>query len=189
MAFLPPNAIPLTGLHQAGTRHTLHVPNVTAVASQLPEVCHLSRFTYSYELQFRFVFYYQERYLDPQTAIRDLELWTQCYFRWQPLLEIKNGGYPQVELYNRMILNNISKLQQALQSNDFDDLPIPFNESDDVINGVNVNGPTMPSISSFFPFSGNNTNSNELADILTLSYDLLTDGSMIDGLSISQIPD
>lgn len=52
-----------------------------------------------------------------------------------------------------------------------------------------MNGPAMPSISSFFPFSGNNTNSNELNDILTLSYDLLTDGSIIDGLSMSQIPD
>lgn len=130
-------------------------------------------------------FFFQERFLEPQTTIRDLELWTQCYFRWQPLLEIKNGGYPQIELYNRIILSNISKLQQALQSHDFDDLPI--NESDDVINGM---GPSiMPSISSFFPFSGNNTNSNELTDILTLSYDLLTDGSIIDGLSMSQIPD
>lgn len=167
MAFLPPTAIPLPGLHQTGSRMTMHVPQTTAVASQLPE----------------------ERFLEPQTTIRDLELWTQCYFRWQPLLEIKNGGYPQVELYNRIILSNISKLQQALQSNDIDDLPIPLNESDDVINGVNVNGPTMPSISSFFPFSGNNSNSNELTDILTQSYDLLTDGSIMDGLSISQIPD
>lgn len=62
---------------------------------------------------------------------------------------------------------------------------MPAND-DDVINGV---APPMPSISSFFPFSGNNTNSIELADILTQSYDLLTDGSIIDGLSISQIPD
>lgn len=39
MAFLPPTAIPLPGLHQTGSRMTMHFSQMTSVASQLPEVC------------------------------------------------------------------------------------------------------------------------------------------------------
>lgn len=38
MAFLPPTAIPLPGLHQPGSRMTMHVSQMTTVANQLPEV-------------------------------------------------------------------------------------------------------------------------------------------------------
>ncbi len=38
MAFLPPTAIPLPGLHQTGSRMTMHVSQLATVASQLPEV-------------------------------------------------------------------------------------------------------------------------------------------------------
>lgn len=129
------------------------------------------------------MFFFQRRFLEPQCAVRDLEIWVQCYYRWLPILEIKNGGFPQVDLYTRVILSSISMLQQALQSRDFDDLPTPTNEDG---NGIGLN---MPSVSSFFPFSGDNTNSNELSNILTLSSDLLNDGSIFDGLSMSQGPD
>lgn len=125
----------------------------------------------------------QKRFIEPQWKIRDMEIWMQCYYRWSPLLEIHNGGFPQIDLYNRMILSNISKLQQSLQSRDFDDLPTPTNE-DTVFGCLH-----MPSISSFFPFSGNSANSNELNDILTLSNVILTEGSIFDGLSTSQGPD
>lgn len=39
MAFLPPTAIPLPGLHQAGSRMTMHVSQMAALPNQLPEVC------------------------------------------------------------------------------------------------------------------------------------------------------
>lgn len=113
-----------------------------------------------------------------------MEIWMQCYYRWSPLLEIKNGGFPQIDMYNRFILSKISKLQQSLLSQDFDDLPTPSNEE------TVFGGPNIPSISSFFPFSGGNSaNSNELNYILTLSNDLLTEGSVLDGISTSQDPD
>lgn len=96
-------------------------------------------------------------------------------------MDIQHGGFPQIDLYNRLILSSISKLQQALQSRDFDDLPGD--------GGGGMGLLSMPTVSSFFPFSGDNTNSNELSNILTLSSDLLNDGSIFDGLSMSQGPD
>lgn len=118
--------------------------------------------------------------------MRELELWHQCYYRWLPILEIQHGGFPQIDLYNRLILSSISRLQQALQSRDFDDLTGIGGGGGGAQEGGAL---TMPTVSSFFPFSGDNTNSNELSNILTLSSDLLNDGSIFDGLSMSQGPD
>ena len=110
------------------------------------------------------------------------------------MLEIKNGGYPQIDLFNRMILNSISKLQQALNSRDFDDLPFTYLPAG--AGSANVTASTksssallqndMPLISSFFPFTRNTTNSNDLSDLLTTSTDLLAEGSIFDGLSVQQ---
>lgn len=126
----------------------------------------------------------QDRHLRPKYAIRDLDVWTQCYYRWLPVLEIKNGGNPQIDLFNRWLLSSISKLQHALQARDFDDLPtatIKKSNNDDSLNGQNI-----PLISSFFPFTRNTTESNDLTDILNASTDLLAEGSIFDGLSVTQ---
>lgn len=106
----------------------------------------------------------------------------QCYYRWLPVLEIKNGGNPQIDLFNRMILSSISKLQQDLQTRTFDDSKPPSapNQSDE--NLIQ----NMPLISSFFPFTRNTRDNNDLTDILTISNELLTEGSIFDGLSVQQ---
>lgn len=108
----------------------------------------------------------------------------QCYYRWLPILEIKYGGNPQIDLINRMTLSEISKLQQDLQTQSFDDsnktTASASVQSDDTMKN-------MPLISSFFPFSHNTADSNELTDILTASNELLTEGSIFDGLSVQQI--
>lgn len=108
----------------------------------------------------------------------------QCYYRWLPVLEIKNGGNPQIDLFNRMILNRISKLQQDLQTRTFDD-PNTRKQSTATKSDDNLLN-TMPMISSFFPFTRNTTNTNELTDILATSSELLTEGSIFDGLSVQQ---
>lgn len=36
--------------------------------------------------------------LEVQPSISDLQLWSQCYFRFLPLLEIIGGGKPRVSL-------------------------------------------------------------------------------------------
>lgn len=102
----------------------------------------------------------------------------QCYYRWMPLLEIKNGGNIQIDLFNRMTLSSISRLQHDLQLRTFDEPTSAPPQTDE--NFIS----NMPLISSFFPFTRNTTNSNELTDILTISNELLTEGSIFDGLSV-----
>lgn len=126
---------------------------------------------------------FQIRYLKPNTAVRDLDIWQQNYYRWLPVLEIKNGGNPQIDLFNRMILNRISKLQQDLQT--FDE-PNARKQSTTATKSNDNLLHTMPMISSFFPFTPNTTNTNELTDILATSSELLTEGSIFDGLSVQQ---
>ena len=120
----------------------------------------------------------------------------QCYYRFLPVLEIKNGGNPQIDLFNRMILNRISKLQQDLQMRTFDEPNARKQSSTAAATTTTTTATTtksddnflqtMPMISSFFPFTSNTTNTNELTDILATSSELLTEGSIFDGLSVQQ---
>lgn len=84
-----------------------------------------------------------------------------------------------------MILNRISKLQQDLQTRTFDDPNARKQSTASKIDNDNLLH-TMPMISSFFPFTRNTTNTNELTDILATSSELLTEGSIFDGLSVQQ---
>lgn len=119
--------------------------------------------------------------LNPQCSVKWLDVWVQCYYRWLPIVEIPNGGMPQVELFHRVILSNICKLQQALQTGDFDDLPTSQQ------NGTERMVQNLPSVNSFFPFSRNNSDPNELTDILIASNELLVDGSIFDAISQAHI--
>lgn len=112
--------------------------------------------------------------------MRDMEIWMQCYYRWMPVLEIKNGGSPQVDLFNRITINSISRLQQELQIRPNDVTTSAASaaaHTDEYIKN-------MPSISSFFPFMSNVDSTDELTNILNISSELLTDGSIFDALSI-----
>uniref|UniRef100_A0AAG5DF19 Myotubularin phosphatase domain-containing protein n=1 Tax=Anopheles atroparvus TaxID=41427 RepID=A0AAG5DF19_ANOAO len=55
-----------------------------------------------------------EQFLEPQCCLRDIQLWQQCYLRWIPHLEIKQGGMAQCLLLNRLLLNNIGRLRRTL---------------------------------------------------------------------------
>lgn len=127
----------------------------------------------------------KDQYLNPRCGVADLEIWQQCYYRWIPILEIKNGGFPQIELFQRLLLRNISKLQRAIETGDYDELP------DELTTPTNspVKQQMMPATNSFFPFSTNVCDATQLTDILTHSNELLMEGSIMDRLSIAQLPD
>lgn len=85
-----------------------------------------------------------------------------------------------------MILTNISKLQQDLQLRTFDDVPNSTSKTSTSSQSEENLIQGMPLISSFFPFTRNTTDNNDLTDILTQSNELLTEGSIFDGLSVQQ---
>jgi myotubularin-related protein 10/11/12 len=133
----------------------------------------------------------QERCLDPKYEIQHLEIWQQCYYRWIPCLEIKGGGFPQIDLFNRLLLNNIHKLQKALESGTFNDLPQPQDStlfknltttststSSSNDGAITNSTPALPTINSFFPFS-NNTSNAEFTDMLVTSNELIIEGSIM----------
>lgn len=129
-----------------------------------------------------------------------MELWRQCYFRWLPIVEIQGGGYVQVEMLHRLLLSNVNKLQSALQTQEFDDVP-PRILSPILTQSANAVAPAgqeeeagitpgqiMPSVNSFFPFSQHrHGDQTQLADILNLSNELLVDGSIFDAISQTQL--
>ncbi|XP_067635434.1 myotubularin-related protein 10-B [Eurosta solidaginis] len=197
---IPAGAIMLPGLAQMPTkqlqqqRFTTINPQLFVTSSTIPK----------------------DRYLEPQHRMVDLAIWEQCYYRWMPILEIKHGGFPQIDLNHRLLLSNIAKLQRCLDLHDFDDLPEIYYEhtcekrpvadsttkrrnSIEMIDGVErrrksslpatLNGMNgcglMPEISSFFPFSINTGESEQLIDILTNSNEFLLEGSFMEHLSIA----
>ncbi|XP_058833260.1 myotubularin-related protein 10-B isoform X4 [Topomyia yanbarensis] len=131
-------------------------------------------------------------FLEPQYALRNIEVWHQCYYRWIPFLEIKNGGYPQVDLFNRSVLNNIYKLQKMLQTGDTsassEEILLESGVGTNIENKTNEFEPienTLPIINSFFPFTSNATNTEKLLDVLVTNGDFLNDGSIVDCASIN----
>lgn len=170
----------------------------------------------------------KDRYLMPDHRTRSLAIWEQCYYRWMPIVEIKRGGFPQIELQHRLLLSNVSKLQRCLELQDFEDLPDVYYEltkekkplsaattqqthqqipvTPELIDGVerrrrislppsnasavmaltqdNVSS-VLPEISSFFPFSVNTGETQQLHDILSSSNEFLLEGSIMDRLSIA----
>ncbi|XP_023019760.2 myotubularin-related protein 10-A isoform X1 [Leptinotarsa decemlineata] len=80
--------------------------------------------------------------LKPHTGLSGMDIWLQCYFRWLPDLEIRNGGHPQVDLISRYIVSEILQTQQGIA---------------DVNGRVNRNKEEcmelIRKVNSFFPFS------------------------------------
>lgn len=175
----------------------------------------------------------KDRYLQPEHRMSALSIWEQCYFRFMPILEIKRGGFPQIELQHRLLLSNIAKLQRCLELQEYDDLPDIYYEitkenkplsqnhnttstsnderrstqtSPEFIDGVErrrrvslplaggsastteasaVGSNILAEISSFFPFSNNTGETQQLHDILSSSQEFLLEGSIMDRLSLA----
>lgn len=105
------------------------------------------------------------------------------------MLEIKGGGYPQIDLFNRLLINNIHRLQRALNdrmsgSGYGNNLALAGDNNGDQLNIGDTNSPRIV-VDSFFPFTSNTGNSAELSDILTTNGGLLVDGSIYDAASVN----
>ncbi|XP_025263877.1 myotubularin-related protein 10-B isoform X2 [Camponotus floridanus] len=110
--------------------------------------------------------------IKPLYTISSLELWTQCYFRWIPALEIHNGGQTYIELYVRLLQNNINQLE--ININDNRDSPI---DTDKIgIYSLYTN------IDSFYPFSNKRSRNTISAPIMNNSI-FLTE-SLLDAQSL-----
>lgn len=104
----------------------------------------------------------------PLYAVSSLELWTQCYFRWIPTLEIRNGGQRHVELYIRLLQNDVNHL--GLNEN-------RVSPVDKVgICSLHTN------IDSFYPFSNNRSGNTVSAPIMNSS--ILLSESLLDAQSL-----
>ncbi|XP_070506241.1 myotubularin-related protein 10-B isoform X2 [Chironomus tepperi] len=131
----------------------------------------------------------KSKYLKPSHHLMDLEIFSQCYFRFMPLLEIAQGGSVQSDLCNRVILNKIYKYQKAIETDNFTDLPPEEPEQPVEIDEYDLNSSgvapsykqRVPVVNSFFPFSYyddgglDNTNLNEI-----LLYNSMSEGSVLD---------
>lgn len=110
--------------------------------------------------------------IKPLYAISSLELWTQCYFRWIPTLEIHNGGQTYIELYVRLLQNNINQLE--ININDNRDSPVDIDKFG--IYSLHTN------IDSFYPFSNKRARNTISAPIMNNSI-FLTE-SLLDAQSL-----
>ncbi|XP_045468670.1 myotubularin-related protein 10-A [Harmonia axyridis] len=105
--------------------------------------------------------------LTPQTGISSLGIWSQCYFRWLPDLEIRCGGKPQIDLWTRMIVSEVWELKEKTEGRE---------------NGMHLKNreeylKLLSTVNSFYPFSHN-------AKEMTINNVLLINSDALDTQSI-----
>lgn len=137
---------------------------------------------------------FQISFIEPSCALKDIEIWQQCYFRWIPFLEIQNGGFPHIDLFNRSVQNNIILLQKLLIGGNIsssEEKLLPSKEfalnsknKIEANDGSGIDESKIQFINSFFPFTSNAMYTDFL-DILFTNEDILCDGSIIDSTSLS----
>ncbi|XP_043260990.1 myotubularin-related protein 10-B isoform X2 [Colletes gigas] len=108
--------------------------------------------------------------IKPRYNIASLELWTQCYFRWIPALEIRNGGHNHIELYARLLRNDVNKLKMCINGN----CSSPVDKSNSYSVQMNID--------SFYPFSNEKSGNTVSAPIMNSST--LTTESLLDAQSL-----
>lgn len=111
---------------------------------------------------------FKER-LTPNTKVPFLDIWSQCYFRWLPDLEIRNGGKPQIDLCNRFIAAEITMLFQKVHNAEVNGTYRTKEENMEMLKKVN----------SFFPFS----HTSGQIQALPINSDLIS-GDVIETQSI-----
>ncbi|XP_076652050.1 myotubularin-related protein 10-B [Halictus rubicundus] len=108
--------------------------------------------------------------IKPQYNVVSIELWVQCYFRWIPPLEIRNGGQNHIELYARLLRNNVNQLKISINKN-----------CDSSV--VKTNSYTVQmNIDSFYPFSNKKTGNTVSTPIINSS--MLATESLLDAQSL-----
>ncbi|XP_017791187.1 PREDICTED: myotubularin-related protein 10-B [Habropoda laboriosa] len=108
--------------------------------------------------------------IKPLYHIATIELWTQCYFRWIPTLEIRNGGQNHIELYVRLLRNDVNQLRMNINGN----CGSPINKSNSYSVPMNID--------SFYPFSNKKSGNSVSAPIMNSS--ILATESLLEAQSL-----
>ncbi|XP_014219642.1 myotubularin-related protein 10 [Copidosoma floridanum] len=116
-------------------------------------------------------------FLKPLFGIPWLELWSQCYFRWIPHLVINNGGRSQIEMYARLLQNEVVQMQ--LDVNNTGSASPSVDKLSTCLLQMNIN--------SFYPFSNKKSGNTVSTPIINTSF-IMSD-SMIDAQSVLTVPD
>ncbi|XP_076181009.1 myotubularin-related protein 10-B isoform X2 [Ptiloglossa arizonensis] len=108
--------------------------------------------------------------IKPLYNMASLELWTQCYFRWIPPLEIRNGGQNHIELYARLLRNDVNQLKMCVNGN----CGSPVDKSNSYSVQMNID--------SFYPFSNKQSGNTVSTPIMNSS--ILATESLLDAQSL-----
>lgn len=117
----------------------------------------------------------ERSHIKPLFSISNLELWSQCYFRWIPPLEIHNGGKNHVELHARLVQNDIAQLKINANGN----CESPVEKITSYIVHMNID--------SFYPFSNRNSGNTVSTPIMNTS--LLMNENLLDTQSLMTASD
>nr|CAD7430814.1 unnamed protein product [Timema monikensis] len=108
--------------------------------------------------------------LTVKPTLPHLELWSQCYCRYMPLIEIPGGGRPQIDFKLRLLVAEIASLRRRLVGiSTEEESPTPFYPH---------------GVGSFFPFSLGVSQNPLLASSLTLSNSFNANDSLLDSQSL-----
>lgn len=108
--------------------------------------------------------------IKPLYSLPSLELWAQCYFRWIPALEIRNGGQNHIELYARLLRNDVNQLRMSVNG----DCGSPVAKSNSCSVQMNID--------SFYPFSSKKPGNAVSTPIMNSS--ILATESLLDAQSM-----
>ncbi|XP_011501148.1 PREDICTED: myotubularin-related protein 10-B [Ceratosolen solmsi marchali] len=117
-------------------------------------------------------------FLKPLYKISCLEIWSQCYFRWIPHLVINNGGHNQIEMYARLLQNDVAQLQMDINGGGGISSS-PIDKMSTYLLQMNIN--------SFYPFSNKKSGNTVSTPIINTSF--IMSESMIDAESLLTAPD
>ncbi|OXU27288.1 hypothetical protein TSAR_008542 [Trichomalopsis sarcophagae] len=120
----------------------------------------------------------KSNFLKPLHHIPCLEIWSQCYFRWIPHLVINNGGRSQIEMYARLLQNDIAQLELDVK-NGGPQSSSPVDKISTYLLQMNINN--------FYPFSNKKSGNTVSTPIVNTSF-IMTE-SMIDAQSLLTAPD
>ena len=119
-------------------------------------------------------------FLKPSSGIPCLEIWSQCYFRWIPHLVINNGGRNQIEMYARLLQNDVAQLQMDVNNcGGGGPSSSPVDKISTYLLQMNIN--------SFYPFSNKKSGNTVSTPIINTSF--IMSESMIDAQSLLTAPD
>lgn len=120
--------------------------------------------------------------LNAHSSLPNMALWSQCYFRWVPLLEIKCGGPPQIDLGLRALHAQIDRLREQLAQVKAGERTTNLNVCPSI---------AKQRVTSFFPFSASTDpiSPGLLNSTLVLNNSFASNEALLDSQSLLNAPD